>query len=176
MSSLDRFPDWSLFAERPVPGEIDLLSPSSEAGALLQASQALLEAERKAADEIRQQGIAALAQQAVLVVRFALTLERHRQKLEESSLLKVYRSLAIVKDQQLEALGSAGLEILIPQGRRLDEIANYVDVAGWRHHEDFSEEVVAEVLEPVVWYQGRLAHTGVVIMGAPKEKEPAVSS
>lgn len=176
MSSLGKFPNWNLFTERPVPGEIDLLSPTSEVAALLQDFRASLEAERKQADEIQQQSIAALAQQAVLAVSFALTLERHRQKLEESSLLKVYRSLTIVKDQQLAAFQKAGLEILIPQGKRFDEIANYVDVIAWRHHEDFSEEIIAEVLEPAVFYQGRLVHTGIVIMGAPEEKGPVVSA
>jgi hypothetical protein len=175
MSSSDKFPDWSLFRERSVPVETDLLSPAIETGAMLQAYHTRLEAEKQAAEEIRQQGIDALVQQALLAARFSITLDRHRQKLEEASLHKVYRSLKIVEDQMRDALQATGLEILIPQGKPFDEIASYVDVRGWRHHENFSEEIVSEVIEPIVFYQGKLVHSGTVVMGAPKEKEPDTS-
>ncbi len=175
MLSSDKFPDWSLFTERTVLVEIDILAPASEAGSMLQTYQTLLEAEKNAANEIRQRCIADLAQQAVLVASFSMALERHRQKLEEASLDKVYRSLRIEKDRQIEALQAAGLEIVIPQGKPFDEIASDVDVVAWKHHEDFSEEVVIEVIKPIVRYQGKIIHTGVVVMGAPKEKDPAGS-
>lgn len=171
MSSSDELPDWSVFNERDLPEAVDLLSPASELAAILQLFQANLSAEKKAAEDIREEGLKILAQQAVFVVRLETALERHKPKFEQTSLNKVYRSLRIIKDQMLDGLREAGLNIVIPQGQPFDDIANSVTIVGWKFSEDFPAEVVAEVLEPIVFYGDRLVHLGVVVMGAPKAQE-----
>jgi molecular chaperone GrpE (heat shock protein) len=171
MSSSDELPDWSVFSERDLPEAIELLSPASELAAILQLFQANLSAEKNAAEDIRHEGLKILAQQAVFIVQLEAALERHKPKFEQASLNKVYRSLRIIKDQMLDGLKVAGLNIVIPQGQRFDDVADSVSVVGWKFSEDFPAEVVAEVLEPIVFYGDRLVHPGLVVMGAPKTQE-----
>ena len=174
MSSLDKFPDWSVFSEREVPFDVELLSPAAEVVAVLQGSQAALDEARQEVKDVRREYLEALAQQAVLVVQLAAVLDRYAPDYTQASLAKVHRSLRIVKDQMLDELGRAGLEIIIPIGKAFDEVAHSVNVDGWRHHEDFSSEVVAEVVEPIVTYRGDLVRPGRVVMGAPLEQNAKV--
>jgi hypothetical protein len=51
-----------------------------------------------------------------------------------------------------------------------DEVSEFVHVAGWRHHQDFTAEVVANVLEPIVRYGETVVRLGRVEMGAPLEE------
>ena len=171
MSSLDEFPDWDAFSEREVPFDVELLSPASEVAAILRRRQAALDKAQQAVERIRKQGLMALAEQAVLVIQLAATIERYAPDLAQASLTKVHRSLRIIKDQMLAALADAGLEIEVPTGKPFDEVERWVNVDGWRHHESFSGEVVAEVVEPIVLYQGVLLRQGRVVMGAPPEIE-----
>jgi hypothetical protein len=171
MSSSDELPDWSVFSERDLPEVVDLLSPASELAAILQVFEANLSTEKKAAGDIRKEGLKILAQQAVFVVRLETALERHKPKFEQASLNKIYRSLRIIKDQMLDGLREAGLNIVIPQGQSFDDVADSVSVVGWKFSEDFPAEIVAEVLEPIVFYGDLLVHSGVVVMGAPKAQE-----
>lgn len=167
MSFLGDFPDWSLFTERDVPEEVHLLSPISEMVATLQLCQKNFDKMQKTIENVRYEGFMALAQQAIFVVQLEFVLERSKQKLEQANLSKVYRSLRINKEQMLDALQEAGLKIIIPQGKEFDEIADFVQVVGWKHHADFTKEVVAEVLEPIVFYKNQLLRQGIVVMGAP---------
>lgn len=169
MSSLDKLPDWSAFSKREVPFDVELLSPASEAAALLQRSQVALDEAWKEVDNVRKEGLEALAQQAVLVVQLAAVLERYAPEYAQASMTKAYRSLRIIKDQMLDELQRAGLEIVVPHGKAFDEIAHLANIDGWRHHESFSAEVVAEVIEPIVTYRGELVRLGRVVMGAPPE-------
>src|SRR5947209_4682084 len=113
MSSLDKFPDWSVFSEREVPFDVELLSPAAEVVAVLQGSQAALDEARQEVKDVRREYLEALAQQAVLVVQLAAVLDRYAPDYTQASLAKVHRSLRIVKDQMLDELGRAGLEIII---------------------------------------------------------------
>ncbi len=70
-----------------------------------------------------------------------------------------------------DVLGQADLELLIPQGLPFDQVADWVDVDGWRHSPEFQEEMVAEVVEPIVMRRGVLVRLGRVIMGAPPARQ-----
>ncbi len=174
MSSLDKLPDWSVFSQREVSFDVDLLSPASEVASVLQKSRIALDEAWTEVDNVRREGLEALAQQAVLVVQLAAVLERYASEYAQASLTRVYRSLHIIKDQMLDELQRAGLEIIVPLGRPFDEIAHLANVDGWRHHESFSAEVVAEVVEPIVTYRGELVRLGRVVMGAPPDPDAAI--
>jgi molecular chaperone GrpE (heat shock protein) len=170
MSSSDKFPDWSVFSERHVPFDVELLSPASEVTALLQRYWTDMNKMRQEIESLRSEGLNASAQQAVYVVQLAAALDIYESVLTQASLGKVHRHLRIIKDQMLSALEKAGLEVNIPVGKPFNEVANVVHVDGWRHHADFLSEVVAEVIEPIVTYRGRLVRMGRVVMGAPPDK------
>lgn len=167
MSSLDNVFSWDIFSEREVPEEVQMLSPVSEIVAILQLCQSNSDQAQKSFENTLNDNLAVLSKQAIFVAQFALSLEKHRPKFEQASLNKVYRSLRIIKDQMLSALQEFGLEIIIPQGMRFDEVADSVRVIGWKHEETFTEETVVEVLEPIIRYNNRLLHQGLVVMGAP---------
>jgi molecular chaperone GrpE (heat shock protein) len=171
MSSLDDFPDWSVFADRAVPS-LDVFSPVSEIAALLQRYRADLDMAQEHTESVRREGLEALAQQAVFVVQLEYALERYKPQFEQASLNKVYRSLRIVKDQMLDALRSVGMTIIVPHGKSFDEVSAYVNVVGWQHSQEFTEEVVVEVLQPIILYHTTIIRLGQVVMGAPLEQEP----
>jgi molecular chaperone GrpE (heat shock protein) len=172
MSSSAKFPDWQAFSDRELPElpfdvAADLLSPAMEVSAALQrSSQALLDAQQEA--QARQDAaISALAQQAIFVFALSNALERAENSQAQSFEKRNYRSLRIIKDQMLSALSDFGLVIENPLGKAYHEVANSVEILGWRHHSDFTAEVVAEVREPIIIFAGRLVRSGSVIMGAP---------
>lgn len=171
MSSSDKFPDWSVFPEREVPFDVELLSPALEMAAVLQRYRSDLDAAQQKVETVHRNGLLQLAQQAVFVIQLAAALDRYRADLKQASLDKVHKHLRVLKDQMLDALKQAGLEIDIPTGKSFDEVADLVDVEGWRHHEDFSSEVVAEMLEPIVTHRGKLIRPGRVVMGAPLQEK-----
>jgi hypothetical protein len=173
MSSSDELPDWGVFAGRPTPEEITLLSPAAEMAALLQRYYADLYAAHQATEVTRGEGLAMLAQQAVFVTQMAATLERYKADLAAVQLIHVYRHLRVVKDQMLDALRLAGLDMIAPLGQSFEQVADLVQIEGWRHGEQFDGEVVAEVLETIVLCQGALLRPGRVIMGAPLTAEVA---
>src|SRR5262249_28216692 len=111
--------------------------------------------------------IAALAQQAVFVFHLSILLERAERNQTETFPARNFRSLRIIKDQMLTALNNFGIAIENPHGRTYREVADNVEIQGWRHHHDFVTEVVAEVREPIITFAGKLVHPGRVIMGAP---------
>ncbi len=118
---------------------------------------------------MQRQGLEALAQQAVFVVQMESALAQYESALAQGTLKRIHRHFRVLKDQMMDALKQAGLEVIVPLGKSFEEAADWVHVQGWRHHKDFPSELVAEVLEPVVIYQGRLIRQGRVIMGAPSE-------
>ena len=161
---------------REVSGEAEIVSPAAEITALLQSRLFDIRSIQGVNDEKHMANLKALAQQAVFIVQLEASLYNYKTKLEEANLSKVYRALRIVKDQMLVALQEAGLEIIVPLNKPFDEVAEYVDVIGWRHHEKFSEEVVVEVLEPMIFSDGVLVRQGRVIMGAPLTQKPSDSA
>ena len=176
MSSSDKpgqppvFPDWSKFSEREVHVEPELLSPAAEAASLLQFLHDSLRAAGVTRDEVQSAGLRALAQQAVFVFQLEAALQRYQPNLAEGPLVRIHRHLRVLKDQMLDALAGFGLDIDVPRGRSFDDVADLVHVDGWRHHEQFTSEVVAEVTEPIVKFGGAVVRLGRVVMGAPVDQ------
>lgn len=172
MSSSADLPGWEAFALRDAPESVDLLSPSSEVGGLLQRYRAEIDRATAAASEAKRDGLEALASQAVLTVQLASALDRYAGQLKDAGLERVHRHLRVLKDQMLAACAAAGVEIRVPLGAPFDEVADLVHVAGWRHRDEFTAEVVAEVIEPIVTHAGTLLRPGRVVMGAPVSSRP----
>jgi hypothetical protein len=168
MSSSGKFPDWSVFKERSTP-DVDILSPAMEMSTMLQRYAADVKKAREDIDAARYEGIGIAARQAVYVVQLAAALEAYEPALKDASLQRVHRHLRIIKDQMLSALSGEGLEIVIPINKPFDDVAELVHVEGWSHSDKFTSEVVAEVLEPVIYYKGSLISMGRVVMGAPPD-------
>lgn len=172
MSSSANFPDWQAFDERELPElpfdiTADLLSPAMEISAALQrSSQTLLDVQKQAYEQ-QDMAISALAQQAVFIFALSHTLERAENSQAQPIEKRRYHSLRIIKDQMLSGLSDFGLVIENPLGKTYHEVANNVEILGWRHHNDFVSEIVAEVREPIITFAGRLIRPGHVIMGAP---------
>ncbi len=173
MSSSDKFPDWSAFSERNVPEKFELLSPASEISADLQRFSAKLKEAKEAVDKTREEILEPLAQQAVFVFKLSQALELYQADLQQISRPKgdIYRHFRVIKDQMQEALLNKGVEIIIPLGMSFDEVVDFVEIQHWRHHEDYTSETVAEVLEPIIKYYGNVIKLGRVVMGAPLEQE-----
>jgi len=167
MSSSDKIPDWNIFSERQVPFDVKLLSPAMEMSALLQKYRTDMNEVHQEIEAVRNKGLAIVAQQAVYIVQLADALDKYEPVLTQESLVMIHKHLRILKDQMLDSLEQAELEVTVPIGKALEEIEDFVQVQGWRHHEDFSSTVVAEVLEPIVTYHGKLVRQGRVVMGAP---------
>ena len=171
MLSLDKYPDWSIFYEREVPFDVEILSPALEMAMILQRYRADVDSIKKENEANIDEERAALAQQAVFVAQLAMALEQYESSLVQASLTRVHRHFRILKDQMVDSLKNRGLEIIVPKGQTFDDVADLVNVEGWRHHENFTSEVVAEVLEPIVKYHGSTIRLGRVIMGAPPENK-----
>jgi hypothetical protein len=167
-SSADGTPlDWSAFQPRPVGSPVELRSPASELGAALQRGRRELTAARAAADDAVATARADAAEQAVLVFRLSVVLQRHDQAIADAGLAVAGRTLRVLRDQMLAALERTGLTVVDPAGQPYREVADAVDVAGWRHGPEFTDEVVAETLDPIVRHDSGTIRLGRVIMGAP---------
>jgi hypothetical protein len=165
-SSADDF-GWSAFRERPVPPEVELLSPAAELAAVLQRCSRDLDAAREATRQATASGVAMVAEHAVLVFQLAAVLGRTEEALTAAGLTNVHRQLRIVNKQMVDALKDADLVIVDPLGKPFDETADVVEVTGWRHGAEFGADVVAETIEPVVFHGDAVVRHGRVIMGAP---------
>jgi hypothetical protein len=162
MSSLGKFPDWSVFHEREVPTPVEIASPSSTISALLESRLADIKALKQRVVPVDGAELDALAQQAVYHAELALLLN-------EAAEISVLR---MINDKMRENLKNVGLEVIDLQGKSFHEVPDYVDVIGWRHKAEFSAEVVDEVLEPIVLCDGLVMRRGRIIMGAPLAQKP----
>jgi hypothetical protein len=173
-SSVDSLPDWSVFQEREtVPVANELLSPASELATTLRTTHALLSKMQQAIEDSEQSRFSELAQHAVLVGQLGMLLEKNADTLLASvehkltnPLFRFYKSLQIIQKQMLDALKKAGLEIEIPLNKSYAEVADSVEIEHWRHFQDISEEIVIEVIEPII-RKGSSRRAGRVVMGAP---------
>jgi hypothetical protein len=163
---------WSAFTERPAgPDPVELLSPAQELAAALQESQKALLAVRAEGTASLERVLGIVATQAALVFRLGVVLAESEDKLREAGLGRVRTQLSIVRRQMVEALDGAGLEIVDPIGAPFDATQEHVDVVDWRHGAEFTDEVVAETIEPIVRHDGVVIRNGRVIMGAPQNGE-----
>jgi hypothetical protein len=173
MSSSDELaPRWDEFCERPT-AHIELRSPAAELAAVLQRSSTDLHDTVQAAAVLRREAYVALAAQAALAVELERALAHYETQLLDASLPRVHRHLRILKDRMLDAICATGIEIERLTGRPTDEVLDIVDVDHWRHAPEFEEQVVAELLEPAVLFEGELLRTGRVVMGAPEQAQDA---
>jgi hypothetical protein len=176
MSSSDKLPDWSLFSKRQVLIDVDLLSPASEIVSLLQKYSCEMEKAKQETESVRREWLNVVAQQAVFAVQLESALKRYEPLLAQASLGRIYKHIRIIKDQMLDDIKNAGLEVSIPIGKTFNEVSDNVSVDGWVHNEKFTSEVVADVIEPIVFVNGKLLRAGRVVMGAPPEKTGALQS
>jgi hypothetical protein len=165
-------PSWSAFTERPAgPDPVELLSPAQELAAALQESQKTLRATRDEGAAAVEKVLTIVAEQAALVFRLGVVLAESEDKLREAGLGRIRTQLSIVRRQMAEALDGAGLDVVDPVGTSFDEAQAHVEVVDWRHAAEFTDEVVAETIEPIVSYDGVVVRDGRVIMGAPLNGE-----
>jgi molecular chaperone GrpE (heat shock protein) len=163
---------WSAFADRPAGlADVELRSPARELAAVLQRYQQDIEAERTAGREAVEQVLAIAATQAALLHRLGVVLEQGSDKLREAGVDDVRKQLSIVRNQMLDALAKAGLTVVDPVGKTFDEAEAQVEVVGWRHGTEFTDEVVTETIEPIVLHDETVIHHGRVIMGAPQNSK-----
>ncbi|MGI5168549.1 hypothetical protein ACQEU3_29805 [Spirillospora sp. CA-253888] len=164
---------WDAFAERPAPAELEIDSPAREVRAVLRRYQADLSAERGRARDATGDALAVAVDQGALVARLESALERHREALRGAGLGRVHLELRVLKDQMVEALRGGGVTYQDPAGRPLAEVADRVEVVGWRHAAQYPAEVVAETHDVIVLHRGTVVRPGEVTMGAPPPPAPA---
>jgi hypothetical protein len=158
------------FREQPQVGAV--FSPAAAVESLLGRYRRDLEAAQAALTAVQDAGVQALAEQAIFVVQLASVIEAYTAQIEKADLGKIGRHFRILKDQMLDALKQAGLEVEVPLGKPYSALGNDAQIDGWRHKAEYEAEVVAEVVEPIVRQGGRLVRAGRVIMGAPLSASP----
>lgn len=159
---------WSAFAERATGPEVaDLLSPAQELSAALQGVQKSLQAAREEGRTVVDDVLTAAAAQAALVFQLGVVIARNTDALREAGLGKVTRQLDVVRRQMTRALDQFGLVVDDPAGRSFNDAEAHVDVVDWRSGVEFTDEVVAETIEPIVLHNGSVIRSGRVIMGKP---------
>ena len=172
MSSSEPFFDWNMFPEREVARDVsDFLAPALEIGAVLQRQEAALARVQQEAEHDRSEYLQILAKQAVLVYKFNVKLNEIKAGLEKSPDARTYSTLDLLRKMMVDLLNNAGLEIETPLGVPYQQIADRVDISGWQHRKEFTEEIVIEVQEPIVTYQNMVIHLGVVTVGMPLLEE-----
>jgi hypothetical protein len=152
---------------------VELLSPARELATLLQRYRTDLDNQQRATDQAVADTLSIAVEQAVLVFHLATTLRRNETGLANAGLGKVHKQLRVLHDQMQANLADGELCIRDPVGAAFRDVADVVDVVGWRHSSVFVEEVVAETIEPVVLHRGRMIRQGRVVMGAPNDPEPS---
>lgn len=180
---------WADFEEQPT-AEFELRSPAEELAGVLRRMRAQLDRAGRAGAEQRVDALRALAEQAVLAVELEKLLDRHGPQFGEPALERAYRSLGELKDRMLAHVAASGLEIVRLRGAPAGEVADLVEIDGWRCDDiDASPTVIAE-LEVAVRLDGAPLRRGRVIMGGlgetsresgpprrvPAGREPAFSA
>jgi len=157
-------PTWADFEEQP-SADFELHSPAEELAGVLRRMRAQLDRAGRAGAAQRADALRALAEQAVLAVELEKLLERHGPQFAERDLERAYRSLGQLKDRMLAHVAAAGLEIVRLRGAPAGEVADLVEIDGWRCDDiDASPTVVAE-LEVAIRLDGAPLRRGRVIMG-----------
>lgn len=159
---------WDVFKRKPAPDAMEPESPpAAELARVLQWHRSELAAERGRAHADADAARAVAADLGVLIARLDAAVSRHDDALRDAGLGRVHRELRILKDQMVEALRLGGITIEDPTGQQFENVADRVDVIGWRHGTEYPAEVVAETTEAIVWYGKAVIRPGQVVMGAP---------
>src|SRR5262249_19672739 len=85
--------------------------------------------------------------------------------------------LRIVREEIAEALNTAAIKIVEAQGRPFSEVIDHVTVLGWRQQPGAIGEVVCQVIDPIVFFDGAILRRGKVVMAkAPSDPiEPSAA-
>ncbi|MFI0735053.1 hypothetical protein ACH4S9_39645 [Streptomyces sp. NPDC021225] len=165
--------DWDEFEERPVPEGLggpeqpDLVSPGRAMAALLQRYWSDLQNESNRAHKETAAARQVLIELAVHVARLDGLLREAAGPLEAAGAESLGRRLHVARKQVLEPLHALDITTQDPNGKPYESVADVVDIAGWRYGPEFTAEVVAETVEPIVLDCGTVVRLGQVIMGAP---------
>ncbi|WP_242888451.1 hypothetical protein [Actinomadura litoris] len=162
---------WDAFEERPAPPDPALVSPAAEMGAALQLHRSALNAERGRSQAALDQALDMAYDQVALLARWDVALARHRDALAEAGLGRVHQEFRLLKDEALDLLRRGGVTYEDPADRPLAEVEDRVEVKGWKYGAEYTAEVVARTIEPVVLREGAVVRPGLVLMGAPEPEE-----
>nr|BBH86925.1 hypothetical protein KTC_16760 [Thermosporothrix sp. COM3] len=177
---MNSFPDWSAFQRRETLNRADEMIPPTAA---IEQVLHILHSERMAFRQQQEASLSAtfdlLAEQAVLLYQLDMLLARYKERFENAPsppeerppFKHIHKSLSILKEQMRDVLTRAGIEIIVPLGKTYADVKNIVEIEHWRHHPDYTEELVIEVQEPIIRMQTGdtvLIRQGRVIMGAPE--------
>ncbi|MEU8697997.1 hypothetical protein AB0C61_10020 [Streptomyces sp. NPDC048680] len=166
-------PDWDDFEQRPLPEgpggpeQPDPVSPGREMAAVLQRYWADLQRESNRVGKESAAARKILTELAVHVARLDTLLREAAGPLEEAGAKALGRRLDVARKQVLEPLHAMDITTQDPTGKPYESVADVVDIAGWRYGPEFTAEVVAETVEPIVLDRGTVVRLGQVIMGAP---------
>ncbi|WP_066947827.1 hypothetical protein [Streptomyces lushanensis] len=170
--------DWDDFEERPVPEgpagpeRPDPVSPGREMAALLQRYWSDLQDESNRVRKETEAARKVLSELAVHVARLDGLLREAAGPLEEAGAKSLGRRLRVAGKQVLEPLRAMDITTQDPTGEPYESVADVVDITGWRYGPEFTAEVVAETVEPIVLDRGTVVRLGQVIMGAPSSAGP----
>ncbi|WP_200308010.1 hypothetical protein [Streptomyces adelaidensis] len=165
--------DWDEFELRPVPegaeeaAAPDSPTPGREMAALLQRYWTDLQSESNRVHKETAGARKVLVELAVHVARLDGLLREAAKSLEEAGAKPLGRRLHVARKQVLEPLHAMDITTRDPLGDAYESVADVVDIAGWRYGPEFTAEVVAETVEPIVIDRGTVVRLGQVIMGAP---------
>ena len=155
---------------RQLPAEGEVISLAGEIAALLDRHAR----ERDAADGAHRAEVGALRLAAGRAVQLAFHLERTIEEAAgppgDAGPGPLLRRLRILKDQIKAHWGRQGFSWRDPTGEDYTpELAEWVEVDGWRHDSEYPTELIVETREPVVLYQGEVILKGAVVVGAPSD-------
>ncbi|MBO0913163.1 hypothetical protein [Streptomyces laculatispora] len=149
------------------PEQPDPVSPGREMAAVLQRYWADLQSESNRAEKEAAATRKVLTELAVHVARLDGLLREAAGPLEAMGAKALGRRLHVARKQVLEPLHAMDITTQDPTGKPYESVADVVDIAGWRYGPEFTAEVVAETVEPIVLDRGTVVRLGQVIMGAP---------
>jgi hypothetical protein len=160
---------WDAFARREVPPVAgDFISPEGELVSLLQRhEQELLRSRERAVDDaarVRE----VIFSLAVFGGRLDQLTAEAEGPMAVRGLFPLHRQLRVLKDQMLQALTDDGIEVRDPTGLPVEQVMDWVDVTGWLHRDEFTEEVVAQTHERAVFHGGAVVRLARVLMGGPR--------
>jgi len=105
-----------------------------------------------------------------IVFHLENALNESEKNLVEKGEVKTFKRFRIIKDQVKDHLTKQGYLWRDPTGEQFtNELAEMVEVDGWRHSKDYDCEVVVEIREPIILFGNELILGGAVIIGAPEE-------
>lgn len=111
----------------------------------------------------------ATARTVQLIFHLEQALAESEEKLVDAGLGKLFKRFRIIKDQLKDQLTSQGFSWRNPEGEKFSvELADILEVDGWRYSGDYEDEVVVTTREPIVLLANEVILTGAAVIGAPE--------